>query len=245
MNEIWSSITKAIDRRVSNSLIGTFATFWLIFHWNFFVTLFFVSEEYIYIQFFQLKNEYLLSLLYNYKNWHFWVDTCGPVLLTWLLIWIFPKYLLIPALKKEEEYWVNKKKIRLESEAQIEEAKKIATKEETQSIKETVKKTQELDRLKKINPTIGWFEDYKYFSETSFSTIFKYIVESIYQHNGDIKWFDQYEQIIIPQDLLAYAHTNDLVVLDKKAGKIELTDKGKFFVKEYTANMDRVRRLIK
>jgi hypothetical protein len=107
-NEFKQSVNKAINKRLTTPIYGTFFIYWVIFHWNFVYTTFFVSEDKIWQSTGLLKNIYLEQYYFNYHNFDFFILWILPVILTWLTIWFFPKYVLISAFKKDEEYETEK-----------------------------------------------------------------------------------------------------------------------------------------
>ena len=118
-NEIYSSWKDTMKKRASSSLYGTFVLYWLIFHWNFVYTLFFVSEDIIWNSMNLFKNDYLVKIFFNYTEVSFYLFWVLPIIFTWLTIWIFPEYIVIPAFKKEEENETRKSIIKLEEQKKI------------------------------------------------------------------------------------------------------------------------------
>jgi hypothetical protein len=230
MNEFCDSLVEALKKRTSNHLLGTFSIFWAICHWQLFVVLFFVSEDNILLFTNKLKNDYLLSLLTDFSKISTWINWIAPFIFTWLLIWVLPKLILIPAYRKECEYKTEKKKIKITMDNKI---KILETEIERESVEKLKYVSERIDREKEIkekDPTILWQEEFEQFKKLPLSKNFKYITEAIYKKQG---WFNTHN-FVVPKDVLAYSHSNGLIAFsNKENSQIELTDKGKFFVKNY------------
>jgi hypothetical protein len=235
MSEFWDSLGEAIKKRASNHLLGTFSIFWVICHWQFFVVLFFVDEDRIWLLTGKLKNDYLYNLLFNFNNIETYVLWIAPFILTWLLIWKFPKWFLIPAYRKEYEYKTEKRKIKIQEDKKI---KELEIELEQQNIKKldiVSSKIEKESDIKQKDPTALWKEEFEKFKKSHFYVDFGSIVKSVYEHS---RWVDD-GNFKIPKDFLAYSHSSGIIVFDSKVdSKIELTDKGKFFVKNYLDNKD-------
>lgn len=68
----------------------------------------------------------------------------------------------------------------------------------------------------------------------SYANKFSEVIDSIYQHQGYIRHYDFGEEFTISQDILAYAHSNNLIEIDQSKNVITLTQKGKYFVSLFT-----------
>lgn len=233
-NEITDSIKNALKARLSSPLYGTFIISWIIFHWKFIYTLLFVSEEKIWQATSLLKNDYLSKVFFNFSNWYFYVAWTMPFILTWLVIWKFPKWISLPAFKKEEEYRLAKKRIRISEQMKLGLEEIKLEQENIKKLNVVSQKTKKEKEIEKLDPSITWKEEYTIFKSKPFYSDFKYVVESIYQHQGNIIWYDNVQSYRVPQTILAYAHTNNLIEFSNDKESISLTAKGKFFVKEFS-----------
>lgn len=237
MNELLNSLGEVVKRKASNSLLGTFALFWIACHWSFFVILFFVDEQKILLQTGMLKNEYLETVLcsFNFKTIVHWL---APFVLTWLMIWKLPKWVLTPAFKQEESYRLEKQKIRIETDSKIESEKIKFNKQKVENLNVISEvKLKERD-IQKIDPTIRWESEFEEFKSSPFYRNFEQIISSIYSHGGRIRTYDNSNDrwLIIPKETLAYCHSNGLIEFSdqKEESIINLTEKGKYFVKKYS-----------
>lgn len=240
-NEITDSVDGTLENRMHTPLYGTFILSWVFFHWQLIYTAFFVDQGFIYSKHHMLRNEYLRVEFFNYRAWLFWVWWVAPFILTWLIIWVFPRFIALPAFRKEEESKNKKKAIALQEAAKIEEAETKLVKRNAQKLEateETVKKRRDIAR---IDPTTLWSEEYEKFRKSGLFNAFQGIVDSIYDHRGQVKdnydGFSEEYGFEIPQGMLVYADTNGLVNLTNAATpRISLTDKGKYFVSRFASD---------
>ena len=237
-NEVVDSVEDICKKRLTSPLYGVFLISWIVFHWNFIFTMFFVSEDKIWEATKMLKIDYLSKTFFNYSDWKFYLFGALPFLMTYLIIWHFPKWFSLPAYEKEEEYKTKKRKIK------IRELKKIKIREnefEEQNIKSLdleTKKSEKEKEIEKIDPTKRWRLEYISFRRSKFFKDFNMILKSLYEGGGKIGWYDNSKWTIVPKNILAYSHSNDIIKIDAKSETISLTEKGKFFVKEYTLEKD-------
>lgn len=238
-NEITDSFRDIMKKRLTSPIYGIFLISWIIFHWNFIFTIFFVSEDKIWNATGLLKNEYLEKTYFDFMNFKFYILWILPFIITYFIIWWFPKWISIPAFKKDEEYKTQKRIIEIIEKKKLEEenVKKLEVITRRTQKEREVKEQEK--KIEKIDPTVKWQMEYAHqFRGKPFYGKFRYIIDSIYKYNGDIAVENEYGQgfkFEIPRDILVFSHTNDLITIDKKEGKIELTEKGKFFVKQFSS----------
>lgn len=224
-NEIINSFNNSLKKRLTTPIYGTFLASWLIFHWEFIFVIFFVSEDKIWQSTGLLKNDYLLKEFFNFSDACFYFSWILPFVLTWFIIWKFPKWIFLPAFKKEEEYRLEKSRIRIAEQKKLEtEEIKLEQekKKKLEAVGETVQKEKE---IQKLDPIINWKKEYELFKNTQYYSDFNSIIESVYQSNGYAGY--------IPKGVLAYSHTNELLEFGSD-NRITLTAKGKFFVKQFS-----------
>mgnify|MGYP001614772465 FL=1 len=162
-----------------------------------------------------------------------------PIVLTYLIIWIFPKWISIPAFKKDVEYKTEKRRIEITAQKDLESQKIAELNVATVRIKKEKEVTKTKKEIEKIDPAQKWEGEYQNFKAQPLFSKFQSIIAAIYEHNGKISIYDSYNErysFQIPKDILAYSHTNDLVTFDKTKESIELTEKGKLFVRQYSTD---------
>ena len=227
-NEIIDSFGGILKKRLTSPIYGVFLLSWLVFHWKFVFTMFFVSEERIWDVTGLLKSDYLAKTFFNFSDLWFYFLWVLPFLTTYLVIWEFPQWISLPAFKKEVEYEAKKRKIEIIEQRKLEE-------ENVKKLEVVTQKVQKQSEIKKLDPTAAWREDYEQFKKSIFYHKFSFILDSVYRHNGWVSVGTQTGEIFeIPKDILVYSHTNDLIALDREKRRIELTEKGKFFVKLFS-----------
>ncbi len=232
-NEIYSSWKDTMKKRASSSLYGTFVLYWLIFHWNFVYTLFFVSEDIIWNSMNLFKNDYLVKIFFNYTEVSFYLFWVLPIIFTWLTIWIFPEYIVIPAFKKEEENETRKSIIKLEEQKKIIKSQsdlESATQEKINIVEENLEKEK---KLKEVTTTT-WGKELDLIKTNPMFSRFKQIIDAVYGNNGRThKLINNSWTRILPYDVVAFADTRGLINLHRSANQLEetidLTEKGKFF----------------
>lgn len=234
VNEITSSIRNVLAKRISSPLYGTFFISYIIINWNFFYTAFFISEEKIWEAAGELKNVYLIKEFFNYSDWHFWLMHISPFLITYLIIWKLPKWISIPAIKKDEEYKTEAKKIQIAERKKLEIDLQDLEKENVKRLDIEKVKVEKEKNIEKIDPSTMWDKDFEEMKKMSNYGDFRYIIDSIYEHYGRIREQISHNEIFeIPITTLAYADANSLIKIDTEKQRIELTDKGKFFSKRF------------
>lgn len=229
MKEILNSVTKTVKNRLTNSLYGTFFVSWLIFHWNFVFTIFFVDQDIVWKSKMLFKNDYLLQEFFNTNNLYFWISWLAPFLVTYLAIWILPKYILLPAFIEEQDYEFIKKKYEIEKQKElIGETTKLekAEIEKLDTVVEKIEKQQEVKTKK--DPKEEWDQEILDFKKIGYGPKFLAFLEKWYAgyrspsayQGGDLSYFDALELININKD-----------------GIIDgLTEKGKYFTRKVKIN---------
>jgi len=235
-NEVTDSISESWKERVNTPIYGVLSIWWAIFHWKLLVTIFFVGEDKIWEASHMLKSEYLSVTFFEF-GWYFWVSWVVPFILTYLVIWKFPDWFLIPAFKKDEEDKTRKRKIRINEQKKLSEAEKEFEEAETKKLDVVEEKVKKEKAIKNIDPTINWQKEYESLKNSMYYSNFETLIESVYEQNGNVTWTDtNYRDHSIPKGVLAYAHTNNLVEFSVGNKKIDLTEKGKFFVRQFSVD---------
>ena len=240
MDDFFKSLGESIKKRAASAFLGTYTVFWGLFHWQGIYTTLFVDEKAIIDKFGLLKNEYVDKYFFGYEGWNDWLFYLGfllPLLLTFCFIWFLPKYVLIPAFKKEREYKFNKQKIIIDHEIQIEKhrASLASASEKTLAAEEKV--IQKEKAIVELDPTKAWEVEYERFNKSGLINILSQLVDSIYKHSGHIKrYYDEQRETWVSfgvdSDSIALAHSNGLVNISEDGQRISLTEKGRYFVQQ-------------
>src|SRR5690349_13088213 len=120
MSEVWGSIASYFNTRLKTPFYGLLGFWLVVLNWEFFYTLLFVSEDKVYDKTHLLKNEYLTDHFYHFNDPNWWLVFAGKlalaVLLTYVMIWIVPRYVLLRAFREQKQHDFEKKKIKLNLE---------------------------------------------------------------------------------------------------------------------------------
>lgn len=233
-HEVPESIREALKDRVTSPFYGYFIISWLLVNWNYLYTALFVGGEEILERESLLRDEYLLQevLPVHYKSWTYWIDfLILPFVITCVVFWFMP-FLTRIFLRQHIRNKIKNEKIRnKELEAEI--------KSETKVLQAEVEQAKVEKEAEKISPELNWKRDYNMFKSSNLYKSFDRLIDSVYKYNGLIStggwdagtgnW-----EFSIPQDLLVYIDINGIVT--KKGNKIELTPKGREFIRLYTAD---------
>ncbi len=234
-NEITDSISESWKEKVNTPIYGVFSIWWSVFHWKLLVTVFLVSEDRIWKSKQLLKSDYLSQEFFNVSDPYFWISWIMPFILTYFVIWKFPDWFLIPAFKKDEEDRTKKRKIRIDEQRKLSDAEKRFEEAETEKLVVLEEKVKKEKAIRNIDPTVSWNEEYESFKKSEYYNDFNFLIESVYQYEGSIRWtVGDYTERGIPKGVMAYSHTNGLIEFSNKNKDITLTDKGKFFVKMFS-----------
>lgn len=233
--EISYAIAEAIKKRTASTALGTYLFFWITYHWQGVYTTIFTSQDIIYSKFGLLKNEYVNKYFFGLDNSTF-LGLVIPLLLTILFIWPIPKYILIRAYELEQKHKTQRRKIKFNEDKIIQELDIEKVTQETAAVSAATKLSKTKKNAENVDPAIIWHKEYE---EARYSKHWKeltLLIESVYGHSGKIKDdFDNYREkwrFEIPNSLLVYADTNNIITLNSSKDKIDFTDKGKFFVKQ-------------
>ena len=235
MKEIFDSFYQHFLKRAKSQIYGVFGLWWTVFHWAFFYALVFLDQDLIFKHTGLLKDTYLKKTYFDYSSVIFWFDFFAPFAMTYVTIWVLPWFIL-KAYKKEKHDDYDRQEVRNDYEKKIEDLKVKLENKRAQKADATTKRVRKEKSVEKIESR-EWDDDYTQFKKSKVFSEFQAIVESIYEHQGQIKTWDgdiQMYTFEIPGNVLVYAHTNDLIELHKEVDKIDLTEKGKFFIRRYS-----------
>ncbi len=231
MKEILNSLTETVKNRLTNSLYGTFFISWLVFHWNFVFSVLALDDDKIMQLSGLLKNEYLINRYFNIHDIDFWVSWVMPFILTYIIIWKLPKWVLLKAYNKTEIYEVEKQLIKISQSRMLEQEEAKLQEQTAKKVTAVAKQALEQKKIKDIDPTISWNSDYYKFKSLGYSLKYSEFLTKLYSGNQYLHQFNS--------DDISYFDVLGLIKLTQN--QIEgLTDKGKHFslkIKEYKLNI--------
>jgi hypothetical protein len=233
IDETKESILENLKEKLSSPFYGTFLFSWLIWNWKIWYITLFVDSNLLMQSTNLLKIDYVRSIYRTdsiseviFSIGHFLIF---PFLSALVLIYLMPIvtckfYEKSLETKNNNKIAKNKKdKEFLESIGEKLEVEKNILIKQAEVKKEKNKSEKTQDEI--------WREEYNQFKRINPFQSFSYIVDSIYKYSGRIETMNGFK---VPQEILVYAHTNDLISYDKLRSRIELTEKGKFFVKQFS-----------
>lgn len=237
MANFLDSVFSHFEQRLKTQFYSIFAFWWIVLHGQFFYAALFDDADKIYAKTGLLKSEYLQQKFANYHDPKFWLLQAFLVLiaalLTYLMIWIVPRYLLLPAYRAERQHEFDKRKIRLEYDR---ESEKLATAREEQAAKTrqaTEKRVKAEAGIVEANPEVLWEEEYAELSQLENHGLYMDdLIKCLYRYSGEASVPGTYR---ISQEALAYADANGLITFNSDNRKLAVTDKGRFFIRKYQA----------
>lgn len=242
MNDFLSWVKEAFNSRFWSTMYGTFILARLTTNWKFWFISFFVNESFILEKYSLLRNEYLVSLYPLSWFWN-WLRTISkliliPAIATYLVHWIFSKV----ETKVYRKWLLNKtekKIIKANEEKRYQETISDTLNLKKENIKKEIQIKEESKKIK-TNEDI-WMEEYnQLFHKESFKTAMRELNQSIYSDWGNIHNYDDYWRVIetiIWESGLAILDSNWLINLDLQNNKTSMTEKWKFFMKNYIKNI--------
>ena len=223
-------IADYIDK--ARSRIYGIVLFWLlVFLLPVIFTALFVDQNLVYEKNRMLKGEYIRELFFDFSTIQAWANIliifAGTTLLTWLMIWKLPGWLVNRAYAEELKHQYLRENMRLEKEEELEEKKNVNIDKRLKTVereKEASKKEEELES-KEIKI---WSREYETFKNTQFHAMFHLLIRCLYANEGYLNG-----KVPVSSDLLAFADSHKLVDYDREGRQITATDKGRYFIQRF------------
>ncbi|MDO8265548.1 MAG: hypothetical protein Q7T41_01240 [Candidatus Saccharibacteria bacterium] len=235
MSDLSDSVAEVIKKRTASTVYGTYLFFWAAFHWQGIYTTVFTSQEFIFTKYNMLKNEYVSQYFFGWHGRPTIVGYLVPLIFTALFIWPLPKMLLIHIYRHEQRHKVDKRRVKIEEEQKLEVEKKALAVQEEKTIKAKIKTAKVKKAAVAKDPSILWDDEYKDFVSKEHEQMFKEILTSIYERNGDIGVDDSFGREIdrLHPRAIKMADVRGLIEINNKDSKISLTEKGKYFARKF------------
>ena len=236
--EFVQSVRAAVEERFTSPFWGHFFLSWLVVNWNLVYVAFFVDADTILQKKEVLRNEYLYSLMPQT-----FLETAAHFLIYPLLISAFIAWVVSPtvgraffkrsSINKREQGSIEKQineNLNLTRQAQtlVEEQKKL--------VAQKVELEEESKKAEEENPRIFWEQEFEAFKESRLFYKFKQVVDTLYAHQKQLVYVNDYGKRAsrIDPDMLAYADSHGLITIDNSGNRVEPTDKGRFFLAQYS-----------
>jgi hypothetical protein len=244
---LYNTLNHFSNWRIKQPFYRTFILTWVLVNWKMIYFILFVDEKTIIEKYNILKFEYLLQN-YSFLIWNCWNDILLlfkffiiPWFLTWLFIWIFPKYITWPALSKYSETQSNenitKKKFEIE---QKREENKLYIVEKEKELKE---KKFNIDEENLENKQIAdnkdlWDTEYNKFKNLeNYFKDFSDVINRINFHKWNMNFVFQWNQKIddsLDTNTLSYLLSKDILKQSEKYESLYLfTTKWNYFKDKY------------
>lgn len=225
INELTESFKSNIKERLRSPFYGAFIVSWILWNWKVWYVTFFVDSGLLLQKNKILKTDFIFSL-YNLDSFGSFFYSAAhliilPLISTFLFVFYFP-LLTCKFYEKSLDNDNKSKLIKLLKEKEFLEAQEAKLEMEEKILKK--EKEIGVERIKSAKPqeTI-WEEEYLKLKNSRYFNGFESLKISFYE--GD-RWKSN-----IPTDMLAYYDTHNILTIDGE--KIDITEKGKYFMKKY------------
>lgn len=234
---MFDEIKKSLEKNLSDKLVspfwGAFISSWCAWNWKALYSTFFIDSKLLFQKYGLLKIDYILN---NYPPNNFLAIIYilfPPLIASYVIVFWLPKLTKMYYSKALDYEYENKiVKEKKDKSFLLEKGEKLNVE------KDVLVKEREIDVIKseKSQEDI-WDGEYVKFEKTKYFDDFNVIIDSIYKHSGRTEWdydFNGVPMHFVPADIKAYSDANDLIKIsmDKNNNEfIQLTDKGKYFIK--------------
>lgn len=223
------SFTEASKEKTRSTMYGAFILSWCICNWKILYITFFIDQNILFEKEEILKIEYIQNI-YSFETW-----LSSAISLFYLfIIPALSCYLFVYYVSKLDNVFYNKS---LETLYDKKESLKKRELGLAKLEKETAKFEKEavvIESEKKVLDQDKWKKEYlDLSSDKSFTSVLNDVKKVFYEHHGNINGYDEnrnWEQFI-SSNSLAVAHSYDLISFDEERRKLDLTEKGQFFMR--------------
>ena len=170
----------------------------------------------------------MIQEFFNFKDPFFYILWSIPFILTYLVIWKFPKWFLLSGYTEEEKYKTDKSLVKLKEAVKIKKEEAKLEEENAKELKALAEKKQSEKIIEDTDPTIKWEKEYQALKRRNNFYQFQQIYDIIYNNGGSVYGNQLY---IAAKPLIAYLDNTNIVNFD--GSNIELTEKGKYFMKRF------------
>lgn len=233
MTEILNSIGQWFKEKTTSPLYGTFIFSVILWNWKFFYILFWQGSEQLGVP----KIEYVQNSIINNQGLpeHILYFIILPSISTYFIIWWLP-YVSNLAHRKHLQFFYNRKSIF--DEIRVEYERNIRTALETISaLKEKqAEAKKQIERL--TTKSEQWEDEFESFKQSPLYEQMNNLKDVLYKHSGMLRVYANIggkPELRINADIIAIADSKGLINITGSDidEKIELTEKGKFFMKKY------------
>ncbi|TSD06159.1 MAG: hypothetical protein Greene07147_18 [Parcubacteria group bacterium Greene0714_7] len=225
-NEFVRSTQMALEERITSPFYGYFFVSWFLWNWQLFYVALFLDQKNIFEKTGLLRNEYLISLFPTSYSFEFWLRFfIGPLLLTVFFFWLFPygtRLFFRKSIKNQNALKI----IELQESQKETREEKGLVKEETALIKEKIEKAKEEKKAEIETPEVLWEKEFVSLFENNSDEFSK--LEQLQEHAYGNSYLADWQIKAI-----SFFHVIGLFTFESGKQLINLTDKGKFFLKRF------------
>lgn len=226
--------------RAKTKVYSTFLGWALISHIDILFIAFLTDQALVFEKTNQLKGEYVWS----YITAHGWLTILIEIIrltiatsMTYLMIWVIPKYMSERSYKQELEIEYILRKMKVDKEEALNKRERKAVKQQLENLKSEKKAVAERAKLEETPEHVKWDTEFDNFIQTkNGADTLREISNTVYAEGGNLGQYKGADGWLhtptgVKPDNLAMADTNDLVSISDKGKLLALTEKGKYFVK--------------
>lgn len=227
-------ILNYFKRRANSTVLVAYSVFWAVLHWDGLCVLLFVDQDLIMEKYGLLKNEYLSQQFFGLPASNCpcdWILAIAkfiiPFVLAYLYVWWLPKIVTNPCYRKETEYKTERRVIKMRADRKVSEEEERMTRAKTKNLEALTALAVARQENKQKDPEEAWQEEYNGFKSDNkrWRNILFELSRVLYVERGDTTGMSS--------NVLSVCDTNSLISFDDDRQYISLTEKGKFFLKEY------------
>lgn len=230
---IVKEITEYLKEKTNSTVIVSLVLFYMLCNCRWIFASLFTDQALVFEKYGLLKNEYIYQhfIELHPDNVLFWVcSIIAPIALTYLYIWWAPKILINPAYKKQLQYSNERRLMKLQAERKVLEAKGDTIKQESKNADDLIKLEDKKKALAENNPELEFDDAFDQFisSRENLNALVG-LIDLMYQHSG-------YLTTDVDPDQRMIWDINGLTrASDSSKGILDITEKGKAFLKRFSA----------
>ncbi len=234
MTAIIQMILDIISGRAKTRIYVTFVVWLLIMHCDvIFITLF-QDQALIYQKTNLLKGEYILNYLSSSGTSVLIVVEVARILLataiTYLMIWVIPSLINEKSYRKELDAEYSLRKMKIKKDEELNRKEDAVADKKLSTLQKEEKVLTHRKRIESSPEMVTWDEEFRVFSKLRRYAEFSKIIDCVYSYQGDPN-----RMVSGPNSELV-GYLDAISAVNVKAGKIEFTQKGKYFMSRYLEN---------
>lgn len=227
--------------KAKTRIYTTFLGWVLVFHIDIVFIALFIDQTIIFQKTTQLKGEYVLSYI-SELGWILEITRLAWAgVLTRLMIWDIPKLINVKSYKAELEVEYSLRKMKLLEEEKLSKKETSIVTQQRKNIEAEKEVAVERAKLDKTPAHISWDLEFDDFIKIrNGEKTLKEISHTVYAEGGNLYQYTGVDGWVVAPtgvtaDNLALADTNGLINFTDKSKMLNLTEKGKYFIKKLSS----------